>query len=426
MVERTAATSTLDAMSAASTRHVVVVGASLAGLRTCEALRQQGFTGAVTLVGAEPDAPYNRPPLSKKFLAGAWGEDRVVLRRADDYAPLDITQKYGVAAAGLDTGRKVVRLADSGEIGYDAVVIATGCAARTLPTFPLGPRVHHLRTLADARRLAPMLVDGAKVVILGAGFIGLEVAATAVEKGCRVTVLEGQPAPLVRSIGASLGSRIAEMHRTRGVDVRCGVSVKGLVGGGTSLAGDVTGVEFADGSTLDADVVLVGVGAVPNVQWLANSGLTVQDGVVCNEDLQADGDVVFAAGDVVRWPNSVFPEEPTMRVEHWTNATEQGVAVARNVIARLGGQPLTAFSTVPFFWSDQFDFRVQLMGRASGDDDTTVIEGTLDSDVFAVAFSRGGTIRGVLGVGTPKLVIGAKQFVARRATLDETVAGLVG
>jgi 3-phenylpropionate/trans-cinnamate dioxygenase ferredoxin reductase subunit len=154
-------------MSAASTRHVVVVGASLAGLRTCEALRQQGFTGAVTLVGDEPDAPYNRPPLSKKFLAGAWGEDRVVLRRADDYAPLDITQKYGVAAAGLDTGRKVVRLADSGEIGYDAVVIATGCAARTLPTFPLGPRVHHLRTLADARRLAPMLVDGAKVVILG-------------------------------------------------------------------------------------------------------------------------------------------------------------------------------------------------------------------------------------------------------------------
>ncbi len=419
------ATSILGEMGEASSQHVVVVGASLAGLRTCEALRQQGFTGRVTLVGDEPDAPYNRPPLSKKFLAGAWGEDRVVLRRADDYAPLDVTQKYGVAAVGLDTGRKVVQLADSGELTYDAAVIATGCAARTLPTFPLGPRIHQLRTLADARRLAPMLVDGAKVVILGAGFIGLEVAATAMEKGCRVSVLEGQSAPLVRSIGASLGSRIAEMHRARGVDVRCGVTVKGLVGGDGSSAGGISGVEFADGTTIDADVVLVGVGAVPNVQWLADSGLTVQDGVVCDEYLQA-ANAVFAAGDVVRWPNSVFPEEPTMRVEHWTNATEQGVAVARNVTAYLAGQSLTAFSTVPFFWSDQFDFRVQLMGRASGDDDTTVIDGALDSDVFAVAYSRGGVIRGVLGVGTPKLVIGAKQFVARRATLDETVTGLVG
>jgi NADPH-dependent 2,4-dienoyl-CoA reductase/sulfur reductase-like enzyme len=409
-------------MSKASSRHVVVVGASLAGLRACEALRQQGFTGRVTLVGDEPDAPYNRPPLSKKFLAGAWGEDRLVLRRQDDFAPLDLTQRYGVAAVGLDTGSKVVRLADSGELAYDAVVIATGCAARTLTTFPLGPRVHQLRTLADARRLAPMLVDGVKVVILGAGFIGLEVAATAVEKGCRVTVLEGQPAPLVRAIGATLGSRIAEMHRARGVDVRCGVSVTGLVGADAA----VTGVLLADGSVLEADVVVVGVGAVPNTGWLDGSGLALNDGVACNEHLQADGDAVFAAGDVVRWPNAIFPEEPTMRVEHWTNATEQGVAVARNVIARFAGEPLTPFTTVPFFWSDQFDFRVQLMGRASGDDETTVIEGDLDSDVFAVAFSRGGVIRGVLGVGTPKLVIGAKQFVARRASLDETVAGLVG
>ena len=178
------AASNLGAMGEASSQHVVVVGASLAGLRTCEALRQQGFTGRVTLVGDEPDAPYNRPPLSKKFLSGAWGEDRLVLRRADDYAPLDVMQRYGVAAVGLDTGRKVVRLADATELTYDAAVIATGCAARTLPTFPLGPRVHQLRTLADARRLAPMLVDGARVVILGAGFIGLEVAATAMEKGC--------------------------------------------------------------------------------------------------------------------------------------------------------------------------------------------------------------------------------------------------
>jgi NADPH-dependent 2,4-dienoyl-CoA reductase/sulfur reductase-like enzyme len=163
--------------------------------------------------------------------------------------------------------------------------------------------------------------------------------------------------------------------------VRCGVNVSGLVGADAA----VSGVKFADGSTLDADVVLVGVGAAPNTAWLADSGLTVQDGVVCNEYLQADGDGAFAAGDVVRWLNAVFPEETTMRVEHWTNATEQGVAVARNVIAYLGGEALAPFSTVPFFWSDQFDFRVQLMGRASGEDETRVIDGDLASDVFAVA-----------------------------------------
>lgn len=409
-------------MNATTSPRVVVVGASLAGLRTCEALRQQGFAASITLVGDEPDAPYNRPPLSKKFLAGAWGEDRLVLRRAEDYAPLDIEQRYCVAATGVDRSRKLVQLGDGATLSYDALVLATGCSARTLPTFPLGPKVHRLRTLADARRLAPLLVDGAQVVILGAGFIGLEVAATAMEKGCAVTVLEGQSAPLIRAIGASLGARIADMHRARGVDVRCGVNVSGLVG----VDAAVSGVQFADGGTLDADVVLVGVGASPNTQWLDESGLTVQDGIMCNEYLQADGDGVFAAGDVVRWPNSVFPEEPTMRVEHWTNATEQGVAAARNVISFLAGDALTPFSTVPFFWSDQFDFRVQLMGRASGDDDTRVIDGDLESDVFAVAFSRNGIIRGVLGVGTPKIVIGAKQFVARRATLDDTISGLVG
>lgn len=409
-------------MNATTSPHVVVVGASLAGLRTCEALRQQGFTGSITLVGDEPDVPYNRPPLSKKFLAGVWGEDRLVLRRAEDYAPLEIEQRYGVAATGIDRSHKLVHLGDGATLSYDAVVLATGCAARTLPTFPLGPKVHRLRTLADARRLAPLLVDGARVVILGAGFIGLEVAATAVEKGCSVTVLEGQSAPLIRAVGASLGARIADMHRARGVDVRCGVNVAGLVG----VDATVSGVQFADGGTLDADVVLVGVGASPNTQWLDESGLTLQDGIVCNEYLQADDDAVFAAGDVVRWPNSVFPEEPTMRVEHWTNATEQGVAAARNVISFLAGDVLTPFNTVPFFWSDQFDFRVQLMGRASGDDDIRVIDGDLESDVFAVAYSRNGIIRGVLGVGTPKIVIGAKQFVARRATLDDTISGLVG
>ena len=398
--------------------NIVIVGASLAGTRAAETLRAGGFTGTVTIIGNESRMPYDRPPLSKNFLAGEWDADRVALRKPDALEALDATWMLGSAATGLDTATNTVTLASGDTVHYDGLIIATGGTVRRLPNQPDIAGVHVLRTLDDAESLRDELTEGARVVVIGAGFIGLEAAATASKRGARVTVLEGLEAPLIRALGAEMGSAIGRVHVRNGVDVRCSVGV-------AEIEGDthVTGVRLTNGEVVPADVVIVGIGVAPATQWLEGSGLTVRDGVVCNENLCAGPSNVFAAGDVLRWPNTLFTDvEADMRVEHWTNAAEQGAHAANNLMAALDGREQTPYSAVPFFWSDQFDARIQCLGRPSGDAVVDVVAGSTDEGKWCAVYSVGNRLTAVLGVSQPKLVMPSRALLSTHTTRDEALA----
>ena len=397
---------------------VVVVGASLAGLRAAETLRNEGFGGDVIVVGAEQHRPYDRPPLSKKLLAGEWEPERIQLRQPDAFDELDVEWRLGVAAAGLDPDDGVLHLTDGTDISFDGCIIATGAACRRLPEQSRYPHAHELRTLDDAMRLRAELAAGDHhVVVIGAGFIGLEVAATAQQLGNRVTVLEGAPAPLIRGLGAEMGAAIGTMHAERGVDIRCGVQVDRL---------HDDGVLLADGELIESDVVVVGIGVVPATAWLGDSGLELRDGVVCDDTLNArrvDGGLrpgVYAAGDVLRWPNRLFDEE--MRVEHWTNAAEQGAAAARNLLAASSGGEPEPYAPVPFFWSDQFDIRMQFLGRSSPDDEVHVAAGSIAEGKFLALYRTGDTLHGALGVNAPRWVMKMRGSLAAGASWDDALA----
>lgn len=399
--------------------HLVVVGSSLAGLRACETFRSEGFTGRVTLVGAEDEVPYDRPPLSKKLLSGEWDADRIRLRKPDDFASLALDLRLGCAATALDTAARVVTLADGSTVSYDGLVIATGASPRRLPGQPELDGICELRTLADALGLRDRLHEGARVTVIGAGFIGLEAAATARARGCVVTVLEGAPAPLARALGAPMGEAVASVHARHDVELRCGVQVAAIEG----AEGRVAGVRLVDGSLIGSDVVLVGIGVAPATEWLASSGLTLHDGIVCDETLFTGAPGVYAAGDCARWHNRLFDphDDAVMRVEHWTNAAEQGAAAAKNLLAAAAGAEPTPYESVPFFWSDQFDSRIQFVGRPHGDDEVHVFAGSTDG-AFAALYGWQGRLRGVLGVSMPKMVMPFRALLAARATWDEALA----
>ncbi len=400
---------------------IVVVGSSLAGLRACETLRQEGYDGRLTLIGDEPGTPYDRPPLSKKVLLGEWDTERILLRKPADFGSLGLELRFGVAATSLDLDGRAVALDDGSRVEFDGLVIATGATPRRLPGQPDVPGIVTLRRLADSVALRDRLQPGHRLTVIGAGFIGLEVAATARQRDCEVTVLEGLPAPLVRGLGAEMGTAVAAVHGRHGVDLRCGVQVTGI-----DVEGDVVnGVHLGSGGFVEADTVLVGIGVSPEVRWLEDSGLTLRDGVVCDAFLNAGAPGVYAAGDLVRWPNGAFhdddgaPEE--MRIEHWTNAAEQGAAAARNLLAELRGGEREPFDSVPFFWSDQFESRLQFVGRAHGDDDVHVFAGDPSAGPFAALYGWHGRLRGVLGVSSPKLVMPFRMLLAARASWDDAV-----
>ena len=399
---------------------VVIVGASLAGLRAAESLRTHGFDGEIAVVGKETRHLYDRPPLSKKFLAGEWDADRIRLRKPEEIVALRVDWHHGTTATHLDIENEVL-LTDTGDFTYDACIIATGGAVRRLPNQPNHTGIHVLRTINDAEALRDDLAPDKHLVVIGAGFIGLEAAATARAKGCTVTVLEGLPAPLIRGLGESMGRTVARVHHDNGVEIRCNVRVEEILGG-PAVSGVRIVNEHGVPEVVDADVVLVGIGVAPATDWLGDSGLTINDGIVCDENLQcAPG--VFAAGDVARWPNALFADiEPTMRVEHWTTASEQGAHAATNVIAHLNGQPLTPYSAVPFFWSDQFTSRIQFLGRGTNADDVRVVAGNPDEGKFAAAYFGNDRLIAVLGVSLPKAVMPARKLLQDRATKSQALA----
>ena len=387
---------------------IVIIGASLAGVRAAETLRSNGFAGAHTIIGAETHMPYDRPPLSKNFLAGDWDADRIALRKADDFYALNVNWILGQPATSLNTDASSVTLANGTQVSYDGLIIATGGLVRRLPNQPDIAGVHVLRTLDDAAALRDELVEGARVVVIGAGFIGLEAAATATKRGAKVTVLEGLDAPLIRGLGPEMGAAIGAVHERNGVSIRCGVQV-------ASIDGDtkVSGVTLTNGEIIDADVVIVGIGVAPATQWCSESGLTIDDGIVCDANLNAGPANVFVAGDVLRWPNGMFKDiEPTMRVEHWTNAAEQGAVAAQNLLAALRNEPMQPYSAVPFFWSDQFDARIQFLGRAFATSTVDVVAGSVADGRWCAMFSTNDRLTGVLGVSMPKLVMPSRAMLS--------------
>jgi len=401
---------------------VVVVGASLAGLRAAETLRQHDVATSIVVVGDEVHRPYDRPPLSKKLLSGEWEPERIQLRQPDTFDDLDVDWRLGNAATSLDLTARELTLADGSVLDFDGLVIATGAHPRRLAGQDAFDHVHELRTLDDALRLRAEIIDGGRrVVVIGAGFIGLEAAATAKQLGNDVVVLEGASAPLIRGLGAEMGEAIAGLHRAHGVEVRCGVLIDGLTDEGVRLAG---------GEIVPGDVVVVGIGVTPNTSWLEGSGLQLRDGVVCDANLNAlavNGVAVpgvFAAGDVARWPNGLFDEE--MRVEHWTNAAEQGAFVALNLQFFAAGEPGEAYAPLPFFWSDQFEHRIQFLGRAAADDQVQVVAGSVADSKFLVLFGRDGKLHGALGVNAPRWVMPTRKLFLDRATWDEAVAATSG
>lgn len=383
---------------------------SLAGLRAAEALRREGFAGRLVAVGEERHEPYDRPPLSKDLLRGASGPADVALRR-QGLEELDLDLRLGRRAVALDLADRAIALDDGERIGFDGLVVATGAAARSFPGAPDLPGLTCLRTLDDALALRARLDAGARVVVIGAGFIGAEVAATCRARGLDVTVLEAQEQPMVRGLGPELGAVVADLHRDHGVDLRTGVVIDGVEGD----AHGVRGVRLGDGSFVAADAVVVGIGARPVTDWLEGSGLALDDGVVCDETgLAAPG--VVAAGDVARWPNPLFDGE-SMRLEHWTNAAEQGVHAARRLLGH--AEP---FAPVPFVWSDQYDRKIQTVGRVSAGADVHIVHGTLAERRFVALFGREGRLVGALGINRAPQVVRYRRLIADRASLTDALA----
>ncbi|TCC03631.1 NAD(P)/FAD-dependent oxidoreductase [Kribbella soli] len=367
---------------------VLVVGASAAGLSTVESLRRKGYREPITVLGAEWHLPYDRPPLSKQFLCGDWDEDRTRLRPDTMLSALEAEFVLGDSAVGLDVERRTVHTASGRELQADAVVIATGLRARVLPDQGGLDGVHVLRTLDDAAALRKDLLEASRVVVVGDGVLGAEIAATARKMGLSVTMAGPQAAPLQSQFGPVVAGLLEELHASEGVHLKLGTAVTGL----TDEDGRVTGVRLETGEVLPADVVVVALGAVPATDWLADSGLRLDNGVVCDARCRA-AEGIYAAGDVARWQH----EDSLLRLENRTNATEQAACVAANILG--DAQP---YRPVPYFWTDQFATKIQVHGRPSEAAEVTVAEGNLDERRFVVHYRRDRRVVAVLGWNMPK------------------------
>jgi 3-phenylpropionate/trans-cinnamate dioxygenase ferredoxin reductase subunit len=389
-------------------KSILVVGASLAGLHAAEALRREGFDGAVTMIGAEEHLPYDRPPLSKQFLAGEATAASLRLRSESELSAQGLDVLPGRRATGLDAANRAVQLDDGTDLPYDGLVIATGASPRTIPGSEELAGVFVIRTLDDAVALREALEAASEVVVVGGGFIGAETAATCSKAGKQVTIIEVLEQPMIQALGEEIGSILARLHTDHGVRIRCRSRVRRLLG-----TCRVTGVELGDGTIVPADVVVVGIGVTPNTQWLAGSGLALEDGVVCDSRCRAAPGIV-AAGDVARWHNEFV--DARMRLEHWENAVDQGEAAA---IALLRGDQANPFIPVPYVWSDQYDCRIQIVGGRLGADRLDIAYGSADTYRFTGVYSRNGRPIGAVAVNRPRLANVCRAAIASRLSLDE-------
>ncbi|MGP4085715.1 NAD(P)/FAD-dependent oxidoreductase [Streptomyces sp. KR55] len=384
---------------------IVVVGASAGGLATVGSLRQQGFAGHITLIGDEHHLPYDRPPLSKQILTGQWGPEQLLLRPEEELEALGLDLRLGTAAASLDPRHGTVTLADGDTVPYDGLVIATGVRPRPFPSQENTADVHVLRTVEDALALRDCLQPGSRLVIVGGGFVGTEVAAAARQHDVDVTLVEPGPVPLACSIGEYAGRFLAGIHRNNGVRVHTGVRATAL----DTAGGAVTGIRLHDGRHLPADAVLIATGSLPNTEWLRVSGLDISDGVVCDAYSRC-GPGIHAVGDVARWYNPLFG--CAMRVEHRTAASEQGITAAHNLLHPTSPRPL---APVPYFWTDQYDLKIQSYGYLRGHEETALLDGDLADGRALIGYRRGRRLSGVLSINMPfKAIRPWRSALARR------------
>lgn len=383
-------------------------------MRAAEALRREGFTGRLTLIGSETHwPPFDRPPLSKQVLVGKWETDKAILRTdLDPSTDHQLDLRLGRKAINLDVGERRIDLDDDTSLTFDGLVIATGTTPRTLPGVQQVRGIHVLRTVDDCMALRKELDGPASVAIIGGGFIGCEVAAACRTLGHPVSIIEALPLPLVRVLGEQIGTFVADLHRSHGVEVHLGSGVDGIDG---EMRAE--GVRLSNGETVKADVVVVGIGVVTNTSWLEAAGLVLDNGVLCDEALVAVGaEGIVAAGDIARWPNPMY-DGTLMRIEHWTNAAEQGEHAARSLLAWSRGEEPPPFVSIPYFWSEQYDVRFQMVGTWAQGDEQHIVEG----DPFGeerkgvMAFVRDGTVIGALCINRPNRTLPWRKHIEARA-----------
>jgi len=405
---------------------VVVVGAGLAAVRTAEELRRAGFDGELVLVGDETHLPYDRPPLSKEVLRG--DRDDTTLRPREFFDENRIELRLGTAARSVDTATRTLTLADGSELGYDELVVATGLRPRRIPGLPDLAGVHVLRSLEDSRALRAEIVPGSRALVVGAGFIGCEVAASLRARDVDVVLVEPQPTPLASVLGAEVGELVTRLHRSEGVDVRSGVGLSEIRGDGVASEihsdgvaseihsdGRVASALLGDGTEVDVDLVILGIGSVPAVEWLEGSGIELDNGVVCDGVGRTSAPHVWAVGDVASWQ---LPAGGRRRIEHWTNAGEQASVLAK---ALVGAEPGAA-AQVPYFWSDQYDLKIQGLGAVRGDDTVHVVRD--DGRKFLAYYERDGKLVGVVGAGLAGQVMKTRAKIAAGAPIEELLAAV--
>jgi len=390
---------------------IVIVGGGLAASRTAEQLRKNGYTAPITVVSDEPHLPYDRPPLSKEMLQDtAKNLGDVLLKPAEFYSDNDIALSLGIAAESVDTAARTLTLTDGTVLDYDELVIATGLAPKRIPSFPDLDGIRVLRSYDDAMALRAQAASANRAVVIGAGFIGCEVAASLRKLGVDVVLVEPQPAPLATVLGGQIGELVARLHRSEGVDVRTGVGVAGVRGDDSGQR--VTAVELSDGTVLEADLVIVGIGSRPATDWLVGSGITLANGVVCDEAGRTSEPHVWALGDVASWRDA---DGHQVRVEHWSNVADQ----VRVLVAALLGQDAPALVVVPYFWSDQYDVKIQCLGEPEATDVVHLVED--DGRKFLAYYERDGVLVGVVGGGMPGKVMKTRAKIAAGAPIGEVL-----
>ena len=392
---------------------IVIVGGGLSSARTAEQLRKSEYRGPVVIVSEEVHLPYDRPPLSKDVLFDqAKGFEDVELKPAEFYAENDITLRLGSAAQSVDTAARIITLADGTSLGYDELVIATGLVPKRIPSFPDVPAIRVLRSFDDALALRGHASTAKRAVIVGAGFIGCEVAASLRALGVEVVLVEPQPAPLAGVLGEQVGQLVARLHRAEGVDVRTGTGVAEVQ---SDSSGRLTSVMLTDGTELVADLIVVGIGSRPATDWLAGSGVDLADedkGVLCDEVGRTSAPHVWALGDIASWRDATGHH---VRVEHWSNVAEQ----ARVLVPSMLGLEKPTVVVVPYFWSDQYDVKIQCLGEPEADDVVHIVSD--DGRKFLAYYERDGVLAGVVGGGMPGKVMKARAKIAAGAPIDDVL-----